>query len=330
MTKEEKYAALLPAVHSLMSGESDEIARMANLAALLHSEFGFWWTGFYRVNRNAGDCGDTGRGVGDQLVLGPFQGPLACTRIPLGKGVCGTAWAEGRTVVVPDVEKFPGHIACSSESRSEIVVPVRSHGRIIAVLDIDSRELATFDGTDALWLGKIADCLYGPQRDIWFAAGCFWGAQKFFKMVPGVEFTEVGFANGWVQNPSYKQVYTDTTGHAECVHVRYNPEEIPLKELVRLYFRIIDPLSLNKQGEDEGTRYRTGVYYEDERDFDILSEEFSRLEKKLGRASVVELEHLQNFHKAEEYHQDYLDKNPGGYCHLSPELFKIAAKYRKK
>lgn len=365
MTKEEKYEALLPAVHSLMSGEPDEIARMANLAALLHSEFGFWWTGFYRVESKTGDRANTdsrrntGSGAsGDELVLGPFQGPLACTRIPLGKGVCGTAWAEGRTVVVPDVEKFPGHIACSSESRSEIVVPVRSHGQIIAVLDIDSRELATFDGTDALWLGKIADCLYGPDgpaaenaaetadepiaentgetsakdplRDIWFAAGCFWGAQKFFKMVPGVAFTEVGFANGWVQNPSYKQVYSDTTGHAECVHVRYNPEEIPLKELVQLYFRIIDPLSLNKQGEDEGTRYRTGVYYEDERDLDILSEEFSRLEKELGRASVVELGHLQSFYKAEEYHQDYLDKTPGGYCHLSPELFNLAAKYRKK
>lgn len=154
MTKEEKYAALLPVVHSLMSGEEDEIARMANLASLLHCEFGFWWTGFYRVDD------------GNSLVLGPFQGPLACTRIALGKGVCGTAWAEDRTVVVPDVEKFPGHIACSSESRSEIVVPVRLKGQVVAVLDIDSRELNTFDKTDALWLEKIADCLYGPQRDI--------------------------------------------------------------------------------------------------------------------------------------------------------------------
>ena len=148
-TKEEKYAALLPVVHSLMSGEEDEISRMANLAALLHNEFGFWWTGFYRVSE-AGD-----------LVLGPFQGPLACTRIQLGRGVCGTAWAEDRTVVVPDVSKFSGHIACSSESRSEIVVPLRSHGKVVAVLDIDSRELGTFDKTDALWLEKIAACVYG-------------------------------------------------------------------------------------------------------------------------------------------------------------------------
>lgn len=152
MTKEEKYAALLPAAESLSSGDKDVIARMANLAALLHSEFGFWWTGFYRVC----DGGD-----GKVLVLGPFQGPVACTRIRFGKGVCGTAWAEDRTVVVPDVDKFPGHIACSSESRSEIVVPVRSNGRIVAVLDIDSRELSTFDDTDARWLEKVAECIYG-------------------------------------------------------------------------------------------------------------------------------------------------------------------------
>ena len=151
MTKEEKYAALFPVVHSLMSDEEDEIARMANLAALLHHEFNFWWTGFYRVSE------------GDVLVLGPFQGPLACTRIRLGKGVCGTAWAENRTVVVPDVDKFPGHIACSSESRSEIVVPVRFKGQIVAVLDIDSKELDTFDKTDAKWLEKIADCVYGQH-----------------------------------------------------------------------------------------------------------------------------------------------------------------------
>ena len=311
-TKEEKYAALLPVVHSLMSGEEDEISRMANLAALLHNEFGFWWTGFYRVSES------------DDLVLGPFQGPVACTRIRYGKGVCGTAWAKDRTVVVADVSKFRGHIACSSESKSEIVVPLRSHGKVVAVLDIDSKELGTFDRTDALWLEKIADCVYGPQRDIWFAAGCFWGAQKFFKMIPGVEFTEVGFANGWEQNPTYEQVYTDTTGHAECVHVRYNPEAISLKELVRLYFKIIDPLSLNRQGEDEGTRYRTGVYYEDERDFGILSKEFQKIEKKLGCALAVELCRISCFYRAEEYHQDYLDKTPGGYCHLSPEIFKLA------
>lgn len=129
-----------------MEGEQDLVAKMSNMAAVLHSAFGFWWTGFYRVS-------------GRELILGPFQGPVACMHIPYGKGVCGTAWKRGGTVVVEDVEKFPGHIACSSESRSEIVVPVWSDGQITAVLDIDSRELGTFDDVDAAWLEKIVELL---------------------------------------------------------------------------------------------------------------------------------------------------------------------------
>ena len=146
MDKEDKYRSLLPQLASLLAGETDEIAQMANAAALLHREMGFWWTGFYRVR-------------GDELVLGPFQGPVACTRIARGRGVCGTAWQEGRTIVVPDVDLFPGHIACSSESRSEIVVPVRKDGVIVAVLDIDSRELGTFDETDRCYLEKAVESI---------------------------------------------------------------------------------------------------------------------------------------------------------------------------
>lgn len=141
--KEDRYRTLLAQAEALLAGEQDEIARMANLAALLHREMGFWWTGFYRV-------------CGDELVLGPFQGPVACTRITRGRGVCGTAWQRAETIVVPDVEQFPGHIACSSESRSEIVVPLLQDGAVTAVLDIDSRELATFDETDRRWLERIA------------------------------------------------------------------------------------------------------------------------------------------------------------------------------
>ena len=146
MSKTEKYQELYKQLQSLLSGEDDQIANMANMSALIHETFGFWWTGFYIVK-------------GDQLVLGPFQGPIACTRIPYGKGVCGTAWQRQETIVVPDVEEFPGHIACSSLSRSEIVVPVFRNNSVYAVLDIDSKELATFDNIDKEWLEKIVELL---------------------------------------------------------------------------------------------------------------------------------------------------------------------------
>ncbi len=313
MTKLEQYKSLLTQAEGLLSGEADIIANMANLAALLQEEMGFWWTGFYRVE-------------GEELILGPFQGPIACTHIAYGRGVCGTAWKEQRTIVVPDVEQFPGHIACSAASRSEIVVPVWHKSKIVAVLDIDSKEIGTFDEVDKAYLEKIAALVIGPQKDIWFAAGCFWGAQKFFKLVDGVEFTEVGFCNGRLKDPTYEQVYTDTTGHAECVHVRYNPSVVSLQHLTELFFKIIDPLSLNKQGEDVGTRYRTGVYYDNTQDARVLSEVFHKTKQALGVEDFpVELLPLECFYPAEEYHQDYLDKNPTGYCHLSPAIFKLAA-----
>lgn len=141
-SKEEVYKELLPQIKAVVETETDDIANMANIAAMLHETFGFWWTGFYRV-------------VDDELVLGPFQGPLACTRIKKGRGVCGTAWQKEETIVVPDVEQFPGHIACSSESKSEIVVPVFRNGQVVAVLDIDSAELNTFDSIDKEYLEKV-------------------------------------------------------------------------------------------------------------------------------------------------------------------------------
>lgn len=140
--KTKTYERLLREAGSLLSGESDLIAKMANMAALLHNAFHFWWTGFYRV-------------VDGELLLGPFQGPLACVHIARGRGVCGTAWAEKRTLVVPDVEEFPGHIACSAESKSEIVVPLFHEGEVVAVLDIDSERLATFDDTDRHYLERL-------------------------------------------------------------------------------------------------------------------------------------------------------------------------------
>ena len=147
MKKTDNYRLLERQIAALLEGETDTIAKMANVAAVLHETFGFWWTGFYRV-------------AGNELVLGPFQGPVACMHIPFGKGVCGTAWKRNETVVVPDVEQFPGHIACSSASRSEIVVPVHgADGAVTAVLDIDSDRLATFDEEDKAWLEKIVTLL---------------------------------------------------------------------------------------------------------------------------------------------------------------------------
>ena len=151
ISKEATYQSLIPQIQSLIEGETDLIANMANIVAVLHDTFHFWWTGFYLVRGN-----ETIKPIGKELVLGPFQGPIACTRIPYGKGVCGTAWQQDQTIIVPNVHEFPGHIACSSESKSEIVVPIRKDGEVIAVLDIDSAEFNTFDAIDRKYLEIIS------------------------------------------------------------------------------------------------------------------------------------------------------------------------------
>jgi GAF domain-containing protein len=141
-TKEEQYKALLPQIKGLVEGETDLIANLANVAAALKEQFGWLWVGFYLVK-------------GNELVLGPFQGPVACTRIRKGRGVCGSSWAKGEILIVPDVEKFPGHIACSSLSRSEIVIPLMENNEVVGVLDVDSTDLNTFDETDKNYLQQI-------------------------------------------------------------------------------------------------------------------------------------------------------------------------------
>lgn len=145
-TKEEIYQSLLPQIKGLITGEGDLIANLANVSAALKQGLGFFWVGFYIVK-------------GEELVLGPFQGPIACTRIRSGKGVCGTSWAEKRTIVVPDVDAFPGHIACSSDSKSEIVVPVINSNSVVAVLDVDSDQLNSFDSIDDKYLNELCSWL---------------------------------------------------------------------------------------------------------------------------------------------------------------------------
>ncbi len=163
-------------------------------------------------------------------------------------------------------------------------------------------------------------------REIYLAGGCFWGTEHYFKQVRGVVDTETGFANGHLDNPSYKQVKAGDTGFAETVRIKYDPDVVSLELLLDLYFKSIDPLSLNRQGEDEGTQYRTGIYYTDPSDLPVIDRAFGAVEAAAGRPLAVEKLPLQNFFTAEEYHQDYLDKNPSGYCHLPAALFEFARK----
>ncbi len=164
------------------------------------------------------------------------------------------------------------------------------------------------------------------MKEIYLAGGCFWGTEHFFKQIRGVIETEVGFANGHTENPTYQEVYTDKTGFAETVLVKYNPDVVSLEFLLQMYFVAIDPTSLNKQGHDEGTRYRTGIYYTDSSDLAIINKVYEAEQQKYAQPFAVERLPLENYYPAEDYHQDYLDKNPDGYCHLPLELFEFARK----
>lgn len=166
-------------------------------------------------------------------------------------------------------------------------------------------------------------------KHIYLAGGCFWGTEHFFKQIAGVVETEVGFANGQTDNPTYEQVYTDTTGYAETVHVTYDPDVVSLDFLLRMFFVAIDPLSLNKQGHDEGTRYRTGIYFTDEADMPVIDKVYAGEQSKYAQPLAVEKLPLRNFYLADEYHQDYLDKHPDGYCHLPRALFDFARKTKQ-
>ena len=167
-------------------------------------------------------------------------------------------------------------------------------------------------------------------KDIYLAGGCFWGTEHYFKQIEGVVSTEVGFANGFTENPTYKEVYTDTTGHAETVHVRYNPDVVSLEFLLKMFFKAIDPTSLNKQGHDEGTRYRTGIYYTNAEDLAVINRVYEQEQQNYDQPLAVERLPLKSFYTAEEYHQDYLDKNPDGYCHLPQALFEFAKQAREQ
>ena len=161
-------------------------------------------------------------------------------------------------------------------------------------------------------------------KEIYLAAGCFWGAEHYLKQIRGIVRTETGYANGNISHPTYREVYTDSTGYAETVHVVYDPDVLGLERLLQIYFMAIDPTSLNKQGGDEGTRYRTGIYYSDPADLPSIQRVYDRVAGEIKAPLAVEVKPLKNFYRAEDYHQDYLDKNPQGYCHISPALMEYA------
>lgn len=161
-------------------------------------------------------------------------------------------------------------------------------------------------------------------KEIYLAGGCFWGTQHFLKQINGVVSTSVGYANGTVPNPTYNEVYTDKTGHVETVMVRYDSDVVSLEMILDLYFQTIDPTSLDQQGPDIGTRYRTGIYYTDADDVDVIKNVTNRIALQYIQPIVVEIERLECFYLAEDYHQDYLDKNPTGYCHIPRSMFVLA------
>lgn len=162
------------------------------------------------------------------------------------------------------------------------------------------------------------------MKTIFLAAGCFWGAQHYLKQIRGVVETETGFANGDTEKPTYEEVYTDRTGYAEAVRVVFDPEVLPLRKLLNLYFDCIEPTSVNRQGNDEGTRYRTGIYYIEPEDYLTIKEVFDEVQRGYSAPLAVEVGPIRNFYAADEYHQDYLDKHPDGYCHLPQALFEFA------
>ena len=161
-------------------------------------------------------------------------------------------------------------------------------------------------------------------KTIYLAGGCFWGTEHFMKLIPGVRDAEVGYANSNVPNPTYREVCTGRTGAAETVKVTYDPDSVTLPFLLNLYYQTIDPTSLNRQGNDRGTQYRTGIYYTDEAEAEVVAKCLEALQARYDRPLVIEAGKLRNFYPAEDYHQDYLDNNPGGYCHINPRLFRMA------
>lgn len=173
--------------------------------------------------------------------------------------------------------------------------------------------------------GRVGNAQY---KEIWLAGGCFWGTEDLMKRIKGVTHTSVGYANGRVENPTYELVCTGQTGFAEAVYVVYDPNIISLEYLLKVYYKSINPTSLNKQGNDIGTQYRTGIYYLNKNDYEVIEQSLIELQQEYKEKIMIEVQELKNYYLAEEYHQDYLNKNPGGYCHIPQSVLDYAERFR--
>jgi len=300
------YSTLNRQLFSLAAEECGAVPLLANAAALLYESLpDVNWAGFYLVE-------------GGRLVLGPFVGRVACIHIAFGRGVCGTAAAEDRTVLVPDVHAFPGHIACDAASRAEIVVPLHDAARrVLGVLDIDSPTRGRFTEADAASLGSFARALealvrwdrpYGGtdmEASALFAGGCFWCMAPIFRIQPGVLSVLSGYAGGTEAAPRYEDVKAQRTGHRECVLIRYDDARVSYERLLDIFLANIDPYDGGGQFIDRGASYAPAIFYADEAQRAAAEEKLRALASASGRAPAVALLPASPFYPAEEIHQNY-------------------------
>lgn len=312
------YNMLNRQLEALAETEPWYVALLSNASALLYESLpDVNWAGFYLARD-------------ERLVLGPFQGKTACIHIPFSKGVCGAAARENRTQRVADVHAFPGHIACDSASRSEIVVPLRQGGQIVGVLDIDSPLPDHFTAEDQAGLETFARTLERladfdrKSRSAYFAGGCFWCITPTFAEMDGVQRVVSGYSGGDEVDPTYEDVKHQRTGHRETIRIDYDPEKVGFEALLDAFLDGVDPFDGGGQFIDRGRSYTLAVYYTDDQERETAQASLRDLEAEAGKPVYVSVEPFKNFYAAEEYHQDYYLKNPEAFQREMMESGRMA------
>ena|GEM_PF-208753 len=305
------HSILTAQVLGFAEAEPWYVPLFANVSALLYETMpDLNWAGFYLLRDG-------------RLVLGPFHGRPACIHIQMGKGVCGTAAAEDRTVIVPDVHRFPGHIACDSASMSEIVIPIHAGGAVVAVLDVDSPVADRFGKEERLSLEAVVRVLEektvftNPEpvcRNAYFAGGCFWCITPVFAELPGVSRVLSGYSGGREVRPSYEDVKGRRTHHRETVRITYDPNETSFEQLLDVFLQNVDPFDAEGQFIDRGASYTLAVYYTSPAEKRAAERRLAALELSSGSAPAVSVEPFAAFYEAEEEHQDYYLKNPEAFA----------------